>query len=90
MSSDKVFAYISCEGEGVKDGHLNLLFFPDFDVIYHRLSAMRWRYLHTIRQFFDAETWARICKPFKKPRNRFSAWQAATTTLFVVPARQVT
>jgi hypothetical protein len=31
---------------------------------------------------------ARICKPFKEPRNRFSAWRAGTTTLFVVPARQ--
>ncbi len=31
---------------------------------------------------------ARICKPFKEPRNRFPAWLAATTTLFVVPARQ--
>ncbi len=30
--------------------------------------------------------WARICKPFKEPRNRFPAWEAGTTTLFVVPA----
>jgi len=29
---------------------------------------------------------ARICKPFKKPRNRFPAWRAGTTILFVVPA----
>jgi hypothetical protein len=32
---------------------------------------------------------ARICKP-RKPRNRFTAWQACTTTLFVVSARQAT
>jgi hypothetical protein len=24
---------------------------------------------------------ARICKPFKEPRNRFSAWRAGTTIL---------
>ena len=29
-----------------------------------------------------------ICRPFKEPRNRFPAWQAGTTTLFVVPARK--
>ncbi len=29
---------------------------------------------------------ARICRP--DPRNRFPAWRAGTTTLFVVPARQ--
>jgi hypothetical protein len=33
---------------------------------------------------------ARICRPFKEPRNRFPAWRACTTTLFVVPARQAT
>ncbi len=27
---------------------------------------------------------------FKEPRNRFPAWRACTTTLFVVPARQAT
>jgi hypothetical protein len=32
--------------------------------------------------------WARICKPFKKPRNRFPAWRVGTTTLFDVLARQ--
>jgi hypothetical protein len=32
---------------------------------------------------------ARICKPFKEPRNRFPAWRAGPTTLFVVPARYV-
>jgi hypothetical protein len=31
-----------------------------------------------------------ICKPFKDPRNRFSAWQAGTATLFVVLAHQAT
>ncbi len=31
--------------------------------------------------------WARICKPFKEPRNRFPAWRADTTTLFVIWAR---
>jgi hypothetical protein len=33
---------------------------------------------------------AHICKPFKEPRNRFPAWRAGTTTLFVVPAHQAT
>jgi hypothetical protein len=33
---------------------------------------------------------ARICKPFVETRNRFQAWCAGTTTLFVVPARQAT
>jgi hypothetical protein len=33
---------------------------------------------------------ARICKPFKEPRNRFQAWRARTTTLFIVHARQAT
>jgi hypothetical protein len=33
---------------------------------------------------------ARICKPFKEPRNRFLAWRANTTTLFDVLARQAT
>ncbi len=33
---------------------------------------------------------ARICRPFKEPRNRFPAWREGTTTLFVVPARQAT
>jgi hypothetical protein len=32
---------------------------------------------------------ARICNPFKEPRNRFPAWQAGTTTLFVVPAHHL-
>jgi len=29
---------------------------------------------------------ARICKPFKEPRNQFLAWRASTATLFDVPA----
>jgi hypothetical protein len=35
---------------------------------------------------------ARICKPFKEPRNRFPAWRDGTTTLFdiPIPARQAT
>jgi hypothetical protein len=33
---------------------------------------------------------ARICNPFKEPRNRFLARWAGTTTLFVVTARQAT
>ncbi len=39
---------------------------------------------------FHRPTRARICKPFKGPRNRFPAWRASMTTLFVVPARQAT
>jgi hypothetical protein len=33
---------------------------------------------------------ARICEPFMEPRNRFPAWRAGSTTLFVVPACQAT
>ncbi len=33
---------------------------------------------------------ARICKPIREPRNRFPAWQAGTTFIFVVPACQAT
>ncbi len=33
---------------------------------------------------------ARICKPFKEPRNRFQAWRAHTTTLFIVHVCQAT
>jgi hypothetical protein len=33
---------------------------------------------------------ARICKSYKEPRNRCSAWRAGTTTLFDVPARRAT
>ncbi len=33
---------------------------------------------------------ARIYSPLKEPRNRFPAWRAGATTLFVVPARQAT
>ncbi len=33
---------------------------------------------------------ARIRKPFKEPRNRFSAWRADTTTLFDALAHQAT
>ncbi len=32
---------------------------------------------------------ARICRPFKESKNRFSARRACTTTLFVVPARRL-
>jgi hypothetical protein len=35
------------------------------------------------------ENRARICKPYKEPSNRFPAWRVGTTTLLVVPARQV-
>jgi len=38
----------------------------------------------------DEENRARICRPFKEPRNRFPAWRSGTTTLFVVLARQAT
>ncbi len=53
-----------------------MLYGSDFDLIRDRggSSALR----------------ASICKPYKEPRNRFPAWQACTTTLFVVSARQAT
>jgi hypothetical protein len=31
-----------------------------------------------------------ICKSLKGPGNRFPAWRAGTTTLFVVPVRRAT
>jgi hypothetical protein len=34
--------------------------------------------------------WARICKPFKEPRNQSPAWRPGTITLLDVLARQVT
>jgi hypothetical protein len=40
--------------------------------------------------YFGSEFRASICKPFREPRNRFPAWRAGTTTIFVVPARQAT
>ncbi len=33
---------------------------------------------------WQQKVWARICKPFKESRNRFSALPAGNTTLFVV------
>ncbi len=33
---------------------------------------------------------ARVCKPFKEPRNQFPAWRPGTTSLFVVPGRLAT
>ncbi len=33
---------------------------------------------------------ARICKPYKEPRNQFLVWLVGTTTLFDVPAHQAT
>jgi hypothetical protein len=42
--------------------------------------------------FFAVEAWPEpvFVNLFKEPRNRFPAWQAGTTTLFVVPGRQAT
>ncbi len=38
----------------------------------------------------QTQLWARICKPFKEPRNRFPASRAGTTTLFDVLVRLAT
>jgi hypothetical protein len=35
-----------------------------------------------------AKARVQICKPCNEPRNQFLAWQAGTSTLFDVPARQ--
>jgi hypothetical protein len=43
--------------------------------------------LHVVLKVGDK---SRICKPFREPRNRYPAWRASTTTMFDVPARQVT
>ncbi len=52
------------------------------------------KYCGTLYKFalcaLSKQSWARICKPFKEPRNRFSACRVGTTTLFVVPARLAT
>ncbi len=32
--------------------------------------------------------WARICKPVKEPRNRFSAWCSGKSNMSVIPARR--
>jgi len=40
--------------------------------------------------FVLLETRARICKPFKEPRNGFPDWWAGTTIQFVAPACQAT
>ncbi len=60
-------------------------------------SNIYWRPLHySLPRLFLHDSvafqtsWARICKPFKEPRNRFLAWWAGMTTLFVVPARHAT
>jgi hypothetical protein len=45
--------------------------------------SLTWGYLKYIGR-------ARSCKPFKEPRNRFPAWWASRTILFVVPACQAT
>jgi hypothetical protein len=60
----------------------------------YRLASLAGRYDKPIFLYSVLSTHrlfrARICKPFKEPRNRFSAWRAGTTTLFVVPACQAT
>ncbi len=42
------------------------------------------------KKYIEETNWARICRTFKEPRNRFPAWRAGPTTLHVVPARQAT
>jgi len=47
-------------------------------------------YLLCPRHFFILQSRARICKPYKEPRNQFSAWRAGTTTLIFVSHSQAT
>ncbi len=49
----------------------------------HSLNLVSSSYVHPLSR-------ARICKPFKEPRNRFPAWRAGMTALLLVPARQAT
>ncbi len=44
----------------------------------------------SVKSSWNHFNWGRNCKSFKKPRNRFPAWWAGTTNLFVVPALQAT
>jgi hypothetical protein len=59
-------------------------------------SSRRWVMISSYNQAiihphaFQNSFRARICKPYKEPRNRFPANRASATTLFVVPARQAT
>ncbi len=45
--------------------------------------------IHILRADY-ADSRARICKPFKEPRNRFPTWRVRKTALSDVPARQAT
>jgi hypothetical protein len=53
-------------------------------------SIFRLSQLLSVFQNKGIKSRARICKPFKEPRNRFQAWRASAITLFGVPARQAT
>ncbi len=52
-------------------------------------AYVAWRAGSTYKVIVPAAR-ARICRPFKEPRNRFPAWRTGTTTLYVVPARRAT
>jgi hypothetical protein len=51
--------------------------------ICERLPINQLKKLGRCRYQCKQYTRARICKPFKEPRNRFPAWRAGTTTLFL-------
>ncbi len=55
---------------------------------HHTLKILEKSHLLNFQIPREIPYWARICKTFKEPRNRFPAWWAGTTTLFDVPARQ--
>jgi hypothetical protein len=46
--------------------------------------------VYSNRLRIQQNTRARICRPFKEPRDRFPALRAGTTTLFVVLVLQAT
>ncbi len=70
-----------------------------FRLLLHVLVRIQNIYLHTrhnmllqycTRYLSYIQYRARIRRPFKESQNRFPAWRARTTTLFVLPARQAT
>ncbi len=55
----------------------------------YRSSSSKASLIILIQHIQHIQQGARKSKLFKEPRNRFQAWLAGTTTLFVVPARRL-
>ncbi len=81
---------IQCTGTWIS--LLWVLFFTDSHKLFyflHIFPSITLILPYSLCSYF-LEGWARICKRFKEPRNRFLGWRAGTTNLFFVPARQAT